>query len=115
MTASSTIWCAIACLLVFGGIFVTVRKRAKQVHETTPGGPYTLTITADEIACDHAKRDRESIRWDAVTEIRLVTNSEGPWQPDVWLLFVGDSGGCSVPTEAKDFDKLWPELERRFT
>lgn len=98
MTTSSTIWCAIACLIVVGGIFVAVRKRPKQVHETTPGGPYTLTITPNEIACEHPKRDRESIKWDAVTEIRLVTTSEGPRYPDVWLLFVGDLGGCSVPS-----------------
>ena len=114
MTTSSTIWCAIACLIVVGGIFVAVRKRPKQVHETTPGGPYTLTITPNEIACEHPKRDRESIKWDAVTEIRLVTTSEGPWCPDVWLLFVGDLGGCSVPSEAKDFERLWPELTKRF-
>ena len=114
MTSNSTIWCAIACLIVAGGFLATVRKRGKQVHQTTPGEAYRLTITANEIACEHPKRDRETIRWEAVTEIRLVTTSDGPWQPDVWLLFVGDSQGCSIPTEAKDFDKLWPELKQRF-
>jgi hypothetical protein len=114
MTNNSTVLFAIACLIAIGYVFGKLRKWPKQVHETTPGGPYTLTITANEIACEHPKRDRESIRWDDVTEIRLVTTSDGPWQPDVWLLFVGDSGACSIPTEAKEFDRLWPELNKRF-
>lgn len=65
-------------------------------------------------AVDAPMASGQCIRWDAVSEIRLVTTSGGPWQPDVWLLFVGDSGGCSVPTEAEDFDRLWPELSKRF-
>jgi hypothetical protein len=75
---------------------------------------YRLVITPDDVACEHPKRAREAIRWEAVERIWLVTTSDGPWRPDQWLLLEGGHGGCSVPTEAIDFDSIWDELKRRF-
>jgi hypothetical protein len=76
---------------------------------------YRLLITSDEIACEHPKRARESIRWEEVIKIWYVTTSDGPWLPDEWLLLEGTEGGCSFPTEAKGFEGIWDELEARFT
>lgn len=75
---------------------------------------YRLVMTNEEIACEHPKRQRESIRWDAITRIWYVTTSDGPRLPDEWLLLEGEHGGCSFPTEAKGFDGIWDELNQRF-
>jgi hypothetical protein len=75
---------------------------------------YRLVVTSEEIACEHPKRPRESIRWEDVQRIWYVTTSDGPWFPDEWLLLDGEHGGCSFPTEASGFDRVWDELERRF-
>jgi hypothetical protein len=88
--------------------------KKKEVWETTPGGPYEVIVTEDILTCTHPKRPTESIRWDQVQEITLVTTSEGPLLPDVWYLFVGDGTGCSVPSEAKGFDQLWDVFKNRF-
>lgn len=93
---------------------LTKKKKEQEVWETTPGGPYTVIINDEGIACEHPRRKREYIRWDQVNEIRLVTTDEGPFLPDMWYLFIGESSGCSVPSEAKDFDRLWDEFEKRF-
>lgn len=74
--------------------------------------PYRLTITAQELVCEHPKRKRESVRWDEVDRVWFVTTSDGPWLCDNWLLFEAKSGFCSVPTEAQGFDKIYPELKR---
>jgi hypothetical protein len=71
-------------------------------------------MTQDEIACEHPKRQRESIRWQDVNRIWYVTTSDGPRLPDEWLLLEEDNGGCSVPTEAVGFDGIWDELKQRF-
>ncbi len=92
----------------------SMKNKKNEVWETTPGGPYTLILSEDEIACEHPKRKRESIRWDQIVEIRLVTTDEGPFLPDMWYVFIGKTGGCSVPSEAKDFDPLWDEIKNRF-
>lgn len=73
---------------------------------------YRAVVTDDGIACEHPKRAREFIRWADVREIAIRTTSDGPWLPDVWVLFVGESGGCSVPTEAADFGAVFESLKR---
>jgi hypothetical protein len=75
---------------------------------------YQLVMTNDEIACEHPKRRRESIRWADVNRIWYVTTSDGPRLPDEWLILEGENGGCSFPTEAKGFDSIWDELQQRF-
>ncbi|WDP92338.1 MAG: hypothetical protein HUN04_22490 [Desulfobacter sp.] len=95
-------------------VFLNLKGRKKEVWETTPGGPYTVIISEDGLACEHPKRKRESIRWNQITEIRLVTTDEGPLQPDEWYLFLGGEIGCSIPSEAKGFDQLWDVFKTRF-
>jgi hypothetical protein len=102
------------CLGIALIIFVILKGRKKEIWESTPGGPYTVIISEDGIACEHPKRKRESIKWDQITEIRLVTTDEGPFQPDMWFLFLGEKDGCSVPSEAKGFDQLWDVFKTRF-
>jgi len=75
---------------------------------------YRLVITNDEIACEHPRRKREAIAWQDVTRIWCVSTSDGPYVPDHWLLFEGDNAGCSVPTDAVGFDRVWDQLEQRF-
>jgi hypothetical protein len=75
---------------------------------------YRVVLTADQVACEHLKRRRESIRWDEVNRIWYVTTSDGPWFPDAWLVLEGERGGCSFPTDATGFDSIWDELSRRF-
>ena len=75
---------------------------------------FTVVITADELLCEFRKRKRESIRWEEVIRVWYVTTADGPHLPDEWLLFEGESGGCSLPTEAKGFRQIWSELETRF-
>ena len=75
---------------------------------------YRLLITQEEVACEYLKRKRESIRWEDVNRIWYVTTSAGPWLPDEWLVFEGETGGCSFPTEAIGMDGLWDELKQRF-
>jgi hypothetical protein len=75
---------------------------------------YRLVITQDDIACEHPKRERESIRWEQVNRIWYVTTADGPRRPDEWILLDGEDGGCSFPTEASGMDAIWDELEQRF-
>ena len=75
---------------------------------------YRLVMTNDEIACEHPKRLRESIRWEDVNRIWYVTTSDDSRLADEWLLLEGERGGCSFPTEAKGFDGIWDELKQRF-
>ena len=76
---------------------------------------YRLVITNDEVACEHPRRKREAIAWPDVTRIWCVNTPDDPYVPDQWLLFEGDNGGCSVPTDAVGFKSIWDQLKERFT
>jgi hypothetical protein len=66
---------------------------------------YRLLVTDDEVACEHPKRRRESIRWEDVNRIWFVTTSDGPRLPDHWILLEGS--GVVRSTEAVGFDGIW--------
>jgi hypothetical protein len=73
---------------------------------------FVAVVTNDGIACEHSHRPREFIRWADVREITIRRTADGPWSADLWVLFVGESGGCSVPTEAQNFDAVMKSFER---
>lgn len=98
----------------FFGLCLLIAISEPRLPKPWVDSEYRLLIAADEIACEHPGRIRESIRWDDVDRIWCVTTSDGPWLPDTWLLLEGKHGGCSIPTEAAGFDAIWDELKRRF-
>ena len=75
---------------------------------------YRLVITDDQVACEHPRRKRETIAWRDVMRVWCVNTSAGLHHPDQWLLFEGNDGGCSVPTEAAGFEHIWDHLKQRF-
>lgn len=98
----------------FFGLFLLVAVFEPWLPKPDVSCGYRLLITQDEVACKYLKRKRESIRWEDVNRIWYVTTSAGPWLPDEWLVFEGETGGCSFPTEAIGMDGLWDELKQRF-
>jgi hypothetical protein len=99
---------------VFFGLCLLVAIFEPWLPDPTRTPVYRLVITPHEVACEHPKRPRESIRWEDVKRVWYVTTSDGPWLPDEWILLEGESGGCSFPTEAAGFDGIWDELKQRF-
>ena len=75
---------------------------------------YRIVLTENEIACEHPRRSREAIAWLDVTRIWCVNMADDLRSSDQWLVFEGDDGGCSVPTDAVGFDRIWDELRQRF-
>src|SRR5262245_59924933 len=98
----------------FFGLCLLVALVEPCVSKPSACSGYRLVITPDEVACEHARRSREAIRWNDVTRIWYATTSDGPRFADEWIVLEGDSGGCSLPTEAIGFDRIWDELNQRF-
>jgi hypothetical protein len=116
---------AIVTVLVIAGWVVyyfqfsdhaTTRLVERLLHEPLPShklhSEFRAIVTGDGVACEHPHRPREFIRWTDVQQILLRRTDGGPWLADLWVLFVGESGGCSVPTEARNFDAVMRSFER---
>ena len=108
----------IPLLLILGvvGILWHLSRKAQSRARAvpTPAGDYEVIVTDETLSCTHPSRPTETVRWNDIVEIRLVTTSDGPLLPDMWFVFVGRIGGCSLPSEAKGFEQLWPVFDNRF-
>jgi len=101
-------------IAAFFGLCFLAAIFAPSLPKSHVSSSYQLLITNDEIACEHPKRKRESIHWKDVSRIWNVTTSDGPWLPDSWIVLEGENEGCSLPTDARDFNAIWNELKHRF-
>jgi hypothetical protein len=62
-----------------------------------------------------ADQGRDEVRWDAVTQIRIMTTAGGPWAEDVYFVLDAEGGkGCVVPHDAVVRTKLLEEIQTRF-
>ena len=98
----------------FGACFLVAIFQPRMDRFRRKLDQYTLVITPDDVACEHRRRKRESIRWADVNKVWYVTTNAGPYSPDEWILFEGQDGGCSFPTEAEGMNAMWDEIEKRF-
>jgi len=71
-------------------------------------------VTVDDVGCTCLRPDgqRESVRWDALEEVLLVTTDAGPFQTDVfWVLAAGETG-VAVPQGATGEGELLERLQQ---
>ena len=53
----------------------------------------------------------ETVRWDDLQEIGIVTTDEGPFREDVFWVLIGSKGGCAVSGGALGMKELLPRLQ----
>ena len=55
----------------------------------------------------------ETVRWDQLVEIEIVTTDRGPFVDDVFWLLIGEDGtGCAVPSETEGMKPLLKRLQQ---
>jgi hypothetical protein len=74
-----------------------------------PPTPAPGSVEIDDVGVrrwlEHGKS--ESVRWDELTRVELITTDEGPLVEDVfWLLFGDDGKGCVLPGMTVEGDVL---------
>jgi hypothetical protein len=76
--------------------------------------PERVVLTDSSVTRIRPDGMQESVRWDDLVEVGIVTTDAGPWLEDVfWLLSASDGKtGCAVPQEAEGADKLLEALQK---
>ena len=54
----------------------------------------------------------ETIRWDDLARVSIVTTGAGPGSEDVFFMLEGPAGGCAVPQGAKGSGALLGRLQQ---
>ncbi|MGE4545946.1 MAG: hypothetical protein AB7D06_17800 [Pedobacter sp.] len=72
-----------------------------------------VIVTDDSVTRIRPDGVQESVRWDDLVEVGILTTDEGPWSEDVfWLLLASDlKSGCAVPQGAEGANKLLEALQ----
>ena len=73
-----------------------------------------IIITEDAVICVRPDGVEETVRWDDLSEVGILTTDEGPSQEDIFWVLVGTDGrsGCVVPQGAEGADKLLDRLQQ---
>lgn len=73
------------------------------------------TVTVDESAVTRLRVDgkTESVRWDDLREVSIITTDKGPAEEDLYFVLIGADGksGCAVPQSAAGCDALLRRLQ----
>jgi len=74
------------------------------------------TVQVDDVGILRVEGSvQEEVRWDSVTEVKIITTNAGPYREDVFFVLVGSDGkGCLVPHAAAVRTKLLETLQARF-
>jgi hypothetical protein len=56
-----------------------------------------VDVTEDGVTRTLSDGRVESVTWDALTEVRVVTTSQGPFAEDVFFVLAAGESGCVVP------------------
>ena|SRR5882672_10016355 len=76
--------------------------------------PDRVSVTREVVTRSRPDGVQETIRWDDLAEVGIITTDEGPWSEDVFWLLIGSDGksGCAVPQGAEGSKVLLEALQK---
>ncbi len=74
-----------------------------------------VVVAADEsgLSVTQADGSAQTIRWDDLTRIVILTNESGPFGTDLWWVLEGRDGRCSYPQGAAGEKQVMDAYEAR--
>jgi hypothetical protein len=83
-----------------------------KVFGRTPPRRDSVAFDAQSVVRSLADGRQESVAWEELREVRIVTTNAGPFACDVFWLLIGVTGGCAVPSEAEGMPELLTRLQQ---
>lgn len=77
-----------------------------------PESQFVVHITESEVSCHRPDGIVETVRWNDLERINILTNSDGPFAPDCfWLLIGPETAGCCIPQGATGDTELLARMQ----
>lgn len=76
-----------------------------------PEAVWEATLSVAGVSCAGPNGVVESVEWDDLKEVAIVTTDEGPFAADVVWLLIGGKSVCVVPQGATGEDVLLEKLQ----
>ncbi len=71
----------------------------------------SVTFDDERIVSMRASGQQETVRWDALQEVSIITSDEGPFVDDLHWVLLGVPGGCAVAGSAAGASELLARLQ----
>lgn len=77
-----------------------------------PESRFSIHMTETEVSCHRPDGVVESVRWDDLQKVQVLTTSDGPLLPDrFWVLQGSEKAGCCIPWGATGDLELLQRLQ----
>jgi hypothetical protein len=75
---------------------------------------HSIYLTDECVTHERADGTRETLRWDQLEEVGIVTTADGPFTEDVYWVLLGPDRrtGCAIPAFASGMDQLIARLQQ---
>lgn len=78
-----------------------------------PESRFVIHLTETEVSCHRPDGLVETVRWDDLERVAILTNSDGPFVPDCfWLLIGPETTGCCIPRGATGDVELLARMQQ---
>lgn len=123
-------WCVLTAALAWAGLTLIERRwlrrsinrliahlrRDREGGEEDrprcrPESQYIVRLSDFAVSCRHPDGATESVAWDDLQKVELVTTDHGPFIPDVFWVLHGSEVGCVVPVGATGERELLQRLQ----
>lgn len=86
-------------------------RKITSVHKSDGMGTGAVSFDDERIVRHLADGRTETIRWDEIQRVSIVTTDDGPFVDDVFWVITGENGGCLVPSETQGTKELLSRLQ----
>jgi len=76
-----------------------------------PEGLFTIATTDAAVSYEHPNGKTESIAWDELRRVEIITTDEGPFLPDSFWVLTSDTTQCTIAQGAKGESMLLERLQ----
>lgn len=73
--------------------------------------PRSVTFDDEKIVRTRSNGETESVRWDELQSVEIITTAGGPWSEDVFWILKGRDSGCAIPQGVQGFAELLKRLQ----
>ena len=78
-----------------------------------PESRFVIQMTESAVSCHRPDGVVETVRWDELQQVQVLTNSDGPFAPDCfWLLIGPGTTGCCIPQGATGDAELLDRIQK---
>lgn len=78
-----------------------------------PESQFVIRMTDSTVSCHRPDGIVETVQWDELQQVQVLTTSDGPFAPDCfWLLRGPETTGCCIPQGATGDAELLDRLQQ---